>query len=119
MLECGQALVQHLDQPRQVPGEEGGRVQPEAGEGLRAADSVGARGQQLELLAPAGEPVDPVRVELHDQVLAHPGPLVVDLLRTQVEGTAGTGDLDDQLGGAVEVPLRVDRLLAAQLGRDE
>ena len=99
---CGsrQALVQDTYQPDPVFGKQGFRIEPEAGENLRAIDAVGTRRQVLEAIVAADEPVDLVGVELDNDIFLNPGPLVIGLLRTQVEGAARAGDLNDQLGCA-------------------
>ncbi len=96
---CGsrQALIQDLDQPIQILEVQCTRIKPEAGEYLRAIDTVGPGRQVLEAIVAADEPVDLVGVELHNDIFLHPSTLVIGLLRTQVEGATGAGDLDDQL----------------------
>ena len=96
---CGsrQALLQDLDQPIQILGVQCSRIKPKAGENLRAIDAVGPRRQVFEAIVAADEPVDLVGVELHNDVFLHSSPLVIGLLRAQVEGATGAGDLDDQL----------------------
>ena len=70
MLGRGQSLLEDLDEPIEVFGVEGLGVEPEAGEDLGAIDPVRARRQILEMVAAADEPVDPIRVELDDDVFA-------------------------------------------------
>ena len=79
---CGsrQALVQDTYQPDPVFGKQGFRIEPEAGENLRAIDAVGTRRQVLKVIVAADEPVDQVGVELHNDIFLHPSPLVIGLL---------------------------------------
>ena len=81
VLGSGQALIQNLDQPIQILGVKSLGIEPEAGEDLRAIDAVRPRTQFLESIVATDEPVDPIGVELDDQVLEDPSPLVVGLLR--------------------------------------
>src|SRR5208337_11909 len=117
---CGsrQALVQDTYQLDPVFGKQGFRIEPEAGENLRAIDAVGTRRQVLKAIVAADEPVDQVGVELHNDIFLHPSPLVIGLLRAQVEGAARAGDLNDQLRSAGKIALRVVPDLPPQLGSD-
>ena len=118
MLSRPHALSQHAVQPRAVAGVERSGVEPQAGKYLGMVDSVRARRQVLELLAAADEPMDAVRIELHDKILANTGTLVVGLLVSEIELAAGAGDFDNQLGGTGQITFGVDVALATALGRD-
>src|SRR5271166_4054115 len=113
-----QALVQNTYQPDPVFGKQGFRIEPEAGENLRAIDAVGTRRQVFIAIVAADEPVDLVGVELHNDIFLDPGTLVIGLLRAQVEGAARAGDLNDQLRSAGKIALQVVPDLPPQLGSD-
>ena len=111
-------MVQDTYQPDPVFGKQGFRIEPEAGENLRAIDAVGTRRQVLEMVVTSDEPVDQVRLQLDYHILLNSGALIVVLLLTQVKGAAGAGNFHDQLGCAEEITFFVNVTLSAHLGRN-
>src|SRR5208283_1638938 len=114
VLGSGQALFQDLDQPIQILGVQCRGVKPEAGEYLRAIDAVRPRRQVFKAIGAADKPVDLVGVELHNDIFLDPSPLVIGLLRAQVEGATGAGDLDEQFGCSPDVLSLIDGSLTTQ-----
>ena len=85
-----------------VSGDQGGGIEPEAGENLAADDSVGSRTQQLESAFPDREPSDRLVFDLPDDGFPGPMKLILLELLVKIVADAAVSDLDDEFGGTLD-----------------
>src|SRR5262249_28116790 len=95
VLGRGEASFQGADQPVEILADQRLGIEPQAREDLGAEDPVGPRPEGDEASVATDKPEDLVGVQGVDHIFEDSGPLVVRLLRAQIDLTAGLGDLDD------------------------
>ena len=113
MLGRGQTLVERRNQAVHIPGKKRVGIEPETGEDFGTEHAVRSRIQRHQPVLSADEPADFGRIDRHDDVFQHPGPLIVFKLRPEVDFAAGGRHLDSQLRGAAKILALVAALTAA------